>query len=125
MPYDCAQLFPRYLPGIRQVYLVVQPRSTKVVLISVLRYVTVHQRNASRLVIEGAYVHHLHAESLVNRQKLRLGKIPLFLLRSFFHSPVEILLGYEIRQPYHRYPVELVLMCKVYAVYSFLPPETL
>ena len=58
------------LSGIREIDLMVKPGIGEVVFIAVRSQVFIHERNGGRLIIKGADVHDLHAQTFLNRQKL-------------------------------------------------------
>ena len=71
----------------------------EIIFIPVLRKKFVHPGHRSRLVIERTIVHDLDTEALIDCQELRRGAVYLLFSLSRLHRPLEILMGYEIRQP--------------------------
>ena len=123
MPDNGLPFFRRDFPGIGQVYLMMQAGVGKIVLVSVLRDEPIHERNCSRLVVERAFMHDLHAESFLDRQVLCFGTIKLLLPCCCFYSSVEVFPCYEIRQTNDRYPAERRFVTVIDSFDPFLPPE--
>jgi len=72
---DSFSVFGSDLSCIGQINLMVQPVAAKVIFISVLLRILIHQGNAGRLIIKETQMHYLHTKPLINCQKLSRGAI--------------------------------------------------
>lgn len=98
---------------------------TKVRCVSVRFGIFRHSSYRGRLVIVGADVHTLNAQTFLLGEELHQGAVQLLFAGCLLYSPVKLSFGYEVWQTDHRDPAEVLLAGVVHATDTFLPPQTL